>query len=81
MHANVKASHDRSRLDHRESETSAYVAMDDVYAALGDEFCIISLRDDYGIASAYSEQQLNVHRGYRYFIDATVEAILGVEER
>ncbi len=75
MHNNVIASHDRGRL-RRRIPSDNYVPMDDVYVDLGDGFCIISLRDDYGISFAWSESHLTTLRGYGFFIEATVEETL-----
>ena len=81
MHNNVIASHDRGRLSLR-SSSDDYVPMDGNGVCLGGEFCIISLRDDYGISFAWSESHLTTLRGYGFFVEATVEETLtfGLEE-
>ena len=80
MNHNVRASHDRNRLQHETPGAACNeVMMDDVYVSLGG-FCIISLRDAHGIASAFSEALLDVYRGYDHFIKATVNATLEVND-
>ena len=75
MHDNVIASHDRGRLNLR-SPSDNYAPMDGNGVCIGDEFCIISLRDDYGISFAWSETHLTTLRGYGFFVEATINETL-----
>ena len=74
MHKNVRASHDRARLQH--DTVGERITVDNNYVYIGDCFAIISLRDAHGISHAWSETHLAALRGYRYFVRATIDETL-----